>query len=122
MEKRPYFIFGDLVAAMLSGVASGGLVWWALPGGWWMVPAMFIGMALGMVVALLVGFLLAPFFGLFELMAPAMLSGMAAGMVIPMRGADALSLIQVACTGVTVGIIGCVLAYLLQDRLHGQAA
>ncbi len=72
MEKRLYFIFGD----MLSNAAIGGLTGLAVAGlvstGWNMLIGMGIGMLVGMGMSFLALLILCPFFGAMEVMLPTM--------------------------------------------------
>jgi len=116
MERRPYFVIGDIAAALFAG-AAGGWMGHALPGSWPMLPAMFSGMILGMLAGNLVGLLFAPFFGAMEVMVPAALSGMAAGMILTMVEVGSG---EVALFGASIGL-GCLIAtYSLQAWLHGE--
>ncbi len=123
MERRPYFVFGDVLACAVIGAiaalaATAGVAEW-----WSMIVGMLVGMTVGMVVALLVGF--AFFFWLFgamEVMVPTMLTGMlvgmAFGMVETMRplgsGAE-------AAVGALIGCAVLALTYLANARLSGKA-
>jgi len=84
MERRIYFIVGDVLVCLVAGAGAGWLVQYVVPGHWYPLIGMVIGMALGMFVGMLAGFLFGPFFGAFEVMLPASLSGMLAGMIVGM--------------------------------------
>jgi len=78
MERRLYFVLGDLLVNAIAGVAaafSAGLV----PPSWHPLVAMPLGMCVGAASASVVALLFMPFFGAFEVMLPAMLTGMVAG-------------------------------------------
>jgi hypothetical protein len=101
MEKRPYFVLGDLLVNVTAGVAAAISVRALVPPSWHPVVAMFVGMCLGSLVASVVSFLFMPFFGAFEVMLPAMLTGMVAGMAASLLEAPALpgALIGLAVVG-----------------------
>jgi len=90
MERRLYFVLGDLLVNAIAGVAaafSAGLV----PPSWHPLVAMPLGMCVGAASASVVALLFMPFFGAFEVMLPAMLTGMVAGMTASMFGTPVLS-------------------------------
>ena len=87
MERRLYFVLGDLLAVSASGALAGALCAALFGTGWNMGLAMVAGMALGMLVALPCSFGLMPFFGAMEVMVPTMLGGMLSGMWIAMAAA-----------------------------------
>ena len=124
MERRPYFILGDFIVNIVTGIAAA-LATIALVGpGWNMMIGMFVGMALGMALAMLLSLaVFAAFFGAMEVMLPAMLTGMAAGMWLgmaaPMGAVDALRAAQMgAVTG--VGVV--VFTYLMDAALSGKVS
>ena len=94
MEKRLYFIVGDLLANAFVATAAAAFTAWLIGGAWGMLPGMLAGMLLGMAVALpLTLALLFPVLGVMEVMAPCMLSGMLGGMwggMWPLAGAELL--------------------------------
>jgi hypothetical protein len=121
MERRVYFIFGDLLACVVAGALSGWLTQLAVPGDWYVLAGMFVGMAMGMAVGMLTGILLSPFFGAFEVMLPASLSGMLAGMIVGMvytmgdnSPADA------TISGAQLGLVCLVFTYVMQAKLQGE--
>ena len=59
MERRVYFILGDLLSCVAAGAAGGWLTELAHPGACFVL----IGMAIGMVLGMVAGLLLSPFFG-----------------------------------------------------------
>lgn len=101
MEKRPYFVLGDLLVNVAAGVTAALSVRALVPPSWHPVVAMPVGMFLGSLVASLLSFLFMPFFGAFEVMLPAMLTGMVSGMAATMLEAPASSgaLIGLAVVG-----------------------
>ena len=121
MERRVYFILGDLLSCIVAGAAGGWLILLVMPGDWFVLLGMVIGMALGMVAGMLVGALFSPLFGAMESMLPAALSGMAGGMVVGMMQATAgIGAADAAWSGAAVGILSLAFTYRLQARLHGE--
>jgi len=106
MEKRLYFVLGDLLVNATAGVAAALCADALLPSSWHPLAAMPLGMLVGAVSASLVAFLFMPFFGAFEVMLPAMLTGMVAGMAAPMLESPALS-------GASVGLAVVAWVYFL---------
>jgi hypothetical protein len=79
MERRVYFLAGDILVNAGAGAASGysaGL----LLHGFHPLAAMALGMLLGGMVSSIAAFAFMPLFGAFEVMLPAMLTGMLSGM------------------------------------------
>ena len=87
MERRLYFMVGDLLAVTVVGALAGVLMTAVIGTGWNMLVAMLVGMALGMLVALPGSFAFMPFFGAMEVMVPTMLAGMLSGMWVGMFAA-----------------------------------
>lgn len=84
MERRPYFVVGDLLANAAIGAVVGVTVWFIAPGDWPGYAVMFLGMVLGMVLALPLSLPFVYLLGAMEVMLPAMMSGMVAGMFVGM--------------------------------------
>ncbi len=121
MERRVYFILGDLLACIVAGAAGGWLAQLTVPGDWFVPIGMGTGMALGMLAGMIGGFLLTPFFGSIEVMLPAVLSGMVAGMGIGMRQTMAgIGPGDATLGGVMAGLLCLVFTYLVQAKLHGK--
>lgn len=123
MERRVYFITGDLLACIVAGTAAGWLTQLAVPGDWHVLVGMMIGMALGMAVGMLTGILFSPFFGAFEVMLPASLSGMMAGMIVGMAytmGENSPA--DAALSGAQLGLVCLGFTYFLQAKLQGEVA
>ncbi len=118
MERRLYFIIGDLLTCLLAGAGAGWFVCFAVPADWHMVPAMAVGMVLGMVAGMACGLFLTPLFGAMEVMLAASLAGMVAGMLVAMFPGGAG---QALAMGGGAGLACLVLIYLLQAKLHGEA-
>jgi len=117
MEKRLYFIVGDVLAniivATLALAASSALI----GGNLGMVPGMFVGMFIGMLVALIISMgVLAPLLGIMEILMPCMLGGMIAGM---WGGMWDLSAAQIWQWGVATGLGTLVFIYVINALLTG---
>jgi hypothetical protein len=117
MEKRPYFIIGDLFANALVATAAVAVTASLIGGAWGMIPGMLAGMVVGMLVALPVSLIfLFPLLGVMEVMAPCMLSGMLGGMwggMWPLAGESVLR------WGIGTGIGVMVIIYALNAMLTG---
>lgn len=120
MERRLYFIVGDLLACTLTGAAAGWFAVTVIPADWVMLAGMLAGMVMGMATGLVGGILFSPFFGAMEVMLPASLSGMVAGLAVGMAhtfiGVNAVAALG---AGALAGF-GCLaFTYFLQARLQG---
>ena len=121
MERRPYFIFGDLLACVSVGAAAAWLVWLVVPGGWFAPVGMAIGMVAGLLVGTVGGFLFTPFFGSMEISMPTVLTGMVAGMAGGMLPAlTAAGAGTALWVGAAAGLLCLAYTYFLQARLHGE--
>jgi len=121
VEKRLYFIFGDVLsdAAIggLAGLGAAGLV----SAGWHMLIGMGIGMIVGTGVSFLALLIFCPFFGAMEVMLPTMLSGMLSGMVLGMAAAmQTLYLSQAAGIGAMIGIGAMLVVIMFNAKLQGE--
>lgn len=90
MEKRLYFVLGDLFVNATAGVAAALSVHALVPPTWHAVFAVPAGLCVGTLAASVVALLFMPLFGAFEVMLPAMLTGMVAGMAASMLDSPAL--------------------------------
>jgi len=124
MEKRPFFIAGDLI----SNAAVGALA--ALATHALIAPylGMFVGMVLGMVLGMIISMLLTTLlfsviWGAMEVMLPCMVSGMVAGMVPAMWHSSSAVAME---RGVWIGIVVVLVTYLLSTAFslnkEGQQA
>ncbi len=105
MATRLYFIVGDLLSNTLLGGIVGVACTAIFGEAWPMIPAMLLGMVLGMVIAVPVQLVCHFFFGAFEVMLPMMLTGMAAGMVVSMAASiSRLSLQGGTLLGIAAGV------------------
>ncbi len=117
MEKRLYFVIGDLFANAFVATVAVALTAWLIGGAWGMIPGMLAGMAIGMAIALPLSLgPLSLMFGTLEVIAPCMLSGMLGGMwggMWPLAGAAALR------WGVVTGVVVIVGVYALNGVMTG---
>ena len=117
MEKRLYFIIGDLLANMFVANAVVALTAWLIGGSWGMGAGMLAGMLIGMALSLVLSVvLLVPVLGAMEIIVPCMLSGMLAGMWGGMWPLDRAGVLQ---WGVGTGIAVFVLIYALNVVMTG---
>lgn len=121
MEKRLYFLFGDVVSnsviSVLAGIAAASLV----GVGWPMPLGMLVGMALGMLVSFLGPLVFCPWFGAHEVMLPTMLTGMLSGMVFGMWAAmQSSSPGTVVSIGALLGLGVAILVWIGSARLQGE--
>jgi len=120
MERRAYFLLGDLVGNIATGTLAA-LASAALLGG---LP-MFISMPLSMILGMLVGMILLygallRLFGAMEPMLQTMTTGMFAGMLAVMNiSPDTQLLPQAFYLGAEVGIAVFVLSWLLNAAISG---
>ncbi len=121
MERRVYFILGDLLACIVAGAAAGWLTQLAVPGDWFVPVGMGIGMALGMLVGMFVGILFTPLFGSLETLLPASLAGMLGGTGVGMvHTISGIGPGDAAASGASSGLLCLVFTYLMQTRLNGE--
>lgn len=122
MAWRFYFIFGDVLACVTVGAASGWLTSIIVPGDWFTLAAMATGMIVGMLVGLFGAFLFTPFFGSFEIMLPSSLSGIVAGMAFGMIDTVVgIDWKEALLGGGLIGLLCLIGTYVLNSRLHGEA-
>lgn len=91
MEKRLYFVLGDLFVNASAGVIAALTVEKLVGPSWHPIVAIPLGMSVGALAASLVGFLFMPLFGAFEVMLPAILTGMLSGTAASMLEAPAFA-------------------------------
>jgi len=122
VEKRLFFVFGDLLTNLVIGGCAALLVSLAVPQSWGMFVGMLAGMVLGMLFASLLSFLFIPFFGAMEVMIPAMTTGMLSGMVAGHLAATYhLSEANLLCVGSVLGATVVAVTYALNAFLKGEA-
>ncbi len=123
LERRIYFVVGDLLACIFAGAAGGWLAHGAVPGDLSSLFGMFIGMFLGMIGGMITGLVLSPFFGAMEIMLPAAQAGMVGGMIVAMQhtmgGIDPEDAVR---SGAAAGVACLAFTYFLQTRLYGEAS
>lgn len=118
MEKRLYFIAGDLISNIVVGIISVGVTTLLIGGNMPMLPGMLAGMVVGMVLAMGLSMgVLAPRLGIMEIMMPCMMTGMFGGMF---GGMNAFSIVQTLQWGTATGVVVMSLVYLLNAALSGQ--
>lgn len=120
MEKRVYFIIGDLITAAGTGAVTGVVCVLIVGNGWSPLAAMALGMVLGMALAFLLSALLGILFGAFEVMIPAMTTGMLVGMVVTMQVTGEIPLSAVAQLGAELGIGVMTFTYLMNALMIGE--
>ena len=121
MERRLYFLFGDIVSNTGVGALVGFVVVMSVREGWPPLLAMVSGMLLGDVVALPAMVLLSILFGAMEVMLPVMLTGMVTGMLVAMlmamRGLSAGAAVAI---GMLVGLLTLGATYIVNARVQRQ--
>lgn len=122
MPSSRYFMFGDLLSNALCGLVAALFCLWWIDSNWSMLPAMLVGMVLGMFAAMVLDFaVLMRYFGAMEVMLPTMLTGMLAGMWVGMRAAMApLMLIDAIIYGVMCGLVVIALCWTANNQLGGK--
>ncbi len=120
VEKRPYFLFGDLITTTGTGALTAVVCASLVGAGWNPLPAMVLGMLLGMVLGFVTNTLLGMLFGAFEIMIPAMLTGMAAGMIVAMQATGGISITAAARVGAGLGLAILAFTYLMNAFLSGE--
>ncbi|MDY6812118.1 MAG: hypothetical protein SV108_00365 [Pseudomonadota bacterium] len=123
MERRAYFIAGDLLANLSTGAVAGAASALLVGPGWPMWLAMPAGMLLGMLLASVLGVaVFFRYFGAMEVMLPTALTGMLAGMLAAMWATMApLGLAPAALLGVLCGYAALGLVYALDWHLKRSA-
>ena len=118
MEKRLYFIAGDLFSNIVVGIVATGVTTLLIGGNMPMLPGMLAGMVVGMILAMGISMgVLAPRLGIMEVMMPCMVTGMVGGMF---GGMFSLGFVQALRWGAATGVTMLVLVYLLNAGLSGQ--
>ena len=122
MAWKFYFLFGDVLACVTVGAASGWLTSIIVPGDWFTLAAMATGMIVGMLVGLIGAIPFTPFFGSFEIMLPSSLSGIVAGMAFGMIDTVVgIDWKEALLGGGLIGLLCLIGTYVLNSRLHGEA-
>ena len=121
MEKRVYFLFGDVLSNSVVGILVGLAAASLIGTGWPMFIGMLVGMLIGMLVSFLGPIVFCPWFGAHEVMLPTMLTGMLSGMVFGMWAAmQPLSTGTVVGIGALIGLGVAIAAWISSARLHGE--
>ena len=122
MDKRLFFMIGDLVANVVSGTIAGLAAWAIVDPAWNMWLAMLAMMVLGMALGLVLFFPFSIKLGAMEVMLPLMFSGMLGGMVVGMLAAMVpLSLASALAHGAVSGLAGILCIWIANSMLLGIA-
>ena len=122
MERRIYFLLGDVLCNAAAGALAAGVVV-LVAGGWPQPLGMVAGMAAGGVAAMLLAPVAGLLFGVLEVMLPMMVSGMAAGMLAGMTAAaGTLPAGAAAARGAVVGIFVLAATYLMNACLQRRGS
>lgn len=120
MDKRIYFVIGDVLVNVAIAILVAMLSYWIVNTNWNMFIAMWLMMIVGMALAMLLALPAGILFGAMEVMLPMKLSGMASGMLVGMWAAmHPLSFSQAIGVGGTTGLISIVLVWLLNSKIRG---
>lgn len=121
MERRVYFLAGDVIANSGTGMASAWLATVVVDPSWHMLVAMLASMVAGMVLSMILMPLLVGLFGAMEVMLPVMLSAMVAGMLFGMSAAMyVLTAPVVLLGGGLAGLLVLSLTYVADVAMHGR--
>ncbi len=120
MDHRLYFIFGDLISNIITGILMAVIPMLFVSTGWNMLIAMIVMMILAMILSLFVSLALGILFGAMEVMVPAMLSGMLSGMFsgmwLSMRD---VSFIQLVYSGAIIGLVVVCIVWFINTQIRG---
>ena len=120
MDKRFYFVFGDLLSNVLVGAIVAWVSWLIVSPDWNMFVAMWAMMFVGMAISLPLFIPASMLFGAMEIMLPTMFTGMLSGMVVGMWiPMSPLSALQAVAIGAAVGVLGIVIIWVMNARLRG---
>jgi len=120
MDHRLKYTVGDFLANLTFGILAGLASWAIVSTAWNMWIAMFVMMALGMVIGFIGFFIVAAKLGAMEAMVPLMFTGMLSGMVVGMAGAMAVLPIESALfLGGVSGIAGICFIWVCNGLLRG---
>jgi hypothetical protein len=122
MERRSYFLAGDVLSNGIMGMASGWLATGIVDPSWHMLIAMLVGMAAGMALAMILMPLFVGLFGAMEVMLPVMLTGMLTGMAFGMaRATHGLATSGVLLGGGFIGVLVLLLTYAADTRMRDKS-
>jgi hypothetical protein len=112
MEKRLYFVLGDLLVSTVAGATAGVTAHAVIPASWQPLAAVPLGFLLGVAASSVVALLFMPLFGAFEVILPALLTGMIAGSAASFTERPAI-------VGPAIGVAVLVWVYFLTERESG---
>ena len=119
MDKRLYFILGDLFSNLFIGILVSVVVWLIVGTGWNMWLAMIFMMPVGMFTATLLWVPCGLLFGAMEVMVPAMLTGMLSGMIAGMISVmHPAGLSKMLLAGAICGLISILSVWLANSYLR----
>jgi hypothetical protein len=122
VERRIYFIAGDVLSNVVMGVAAAWTAAAVVAPSWPMPAGMLAGMLAGMGPGLVLTPLCVALFGAMEVMLPVMLTAMLSGMVFGMAGAMGTpGLAALLLGGGSTGLLVLLLTYAVDARLRGRA-
>jgi len=117
MEKRLFFVVGDLLSNVLIATVAIAVTTLLIGGRLGMAVGMIIGMVVGMLIATAIGMgFIARRLGIMEVVMPACLSGMLGGM---WGGMWSLSVVETLQWGLITGTGVMVAVYLLNALISG---
>lgn len=121
MERRCYFLAGDLLSNGIVGMATAWLATRIVDPTWNMVAGMLAGMGAGMGLSLVLLPVFVGLFGAMEVMLPVMLTAMLAGMAFGMASAmQTLTTLEVLLGGGLSGMLVLGLTYAADARIRSN--
>ena len=123
MERRLYFVFGDLLSNAAGGAVAAAGVALLVGAGWPLPIGMIVGMAAGGLAAMLLASISGLLFGVLELMLPMMTTGMAAGMLAAMDASSGTVHVGAAAArGAVVGAVVLGATYVFNGYLQRRGS
>jgi len=123
MERRIYFLAGDILSNTVMGAAAGWLAAVLVEPSWSMPVGMFAGMLAGTGLGMTLMPAFVALFGAMEVMLPVMLTAMLSGMVFGMAGVMQAPALQVVLAGgAMIGVLVLLLTRAVDARLKGRAS
>jgi len=120
MDHRLFYVVGDFLANLATGLIVGLISWVIVGPAWNMLVAMVVMMSLGMLVGLIAFFPAAIKLGAMEAMVPLMFTGMLSGMVVGMTSAMMpLPLTNALIMGAASGAAGITFIWVANSKLRG---
>lgn len=121
MEKRFFFVAGDVLSNSVMGIVASLLAINTVDPSWHMPVAMLAGMVAGMCLSLVLMPVFVGLFGAMEVMLPVMLTAMLAGMMFGMAGSMyVLTTLQVITGGALIGILALLFTYAADARIRSR--